>query len=252
MNDEQLDKLFKKEMTDFEVDPGAEMWATIEAELPAERKTVPLWKKSGLRYAAACMLIGGLVAIIFLQRSEAPQELQQMTKVTVRADQAEKKEKQLQVAEEPHESPLHQQAVVTKETQSTPQERQATVATAHVIEPKESTPKLDLKIPDLQIATIEPSHTDTFPQMLARTQVVEVDPIRPLIENPEEEESMLASAPKATAKVQQGIVTGILNRISDVVNPDDSKTIHFSNDEEGSLRIDIFNSLVKNRKKNKR
>lgn len=252
MNDEQLDKLFKKGLTDFEVDPGAEMWAKIEAELPAEPKIIPLWKRQGLRYAAALIILGGFAAIIFLQRSEAPQKLQQIAQTGVQQGRIETNEKQQQVAEAPDESPLAQQAEATKVDKRPKQVSQPTVAVAQVIEPTRSMPKLDLQIPELQVATIEAAHTDTFPPTLVSTQVVEVEPIRPLIENPEEEESMLANAPKAPAKVQQGIVTGILNRISDVVNPDDSKTIHFSNDEEGSLRIDIFNSLVKNRKKIRR
>jgi len=253
MNDEQLDKLFKKGLTDFEVDPGAEMWAKIEAELPAEPKIIPLWKRQGLRYVAALIILGGFAAIIFLQRSEeAPQKLQQIAQTGAQQGRIETTEKQQQVAEAPNESPLAQQAEATKVDKRPKQVSQPTVAVAQVIEAKGSTPKLDLQIPELQVATIEAGRTDTFPPTLVSTQVVEVDPIRPLIENPEEEESMLANAPKAPAKVQQGIVTGILNRISDVVNPDDSKTIHFSNDEEGSLRIDIFNSLVKNRNKIRR
>ncbi len=252
MNDEQLDKLFKKGLTDFEIDPGAEMWAKIEAELPAEPKIIPLWKRQGVRYAAALIILGGFAAIIFLQRSEAPQQRQQVARTDIRPSIFETMEKQQQIADALNESPLAQPIAATKVDKRSKQVSQPTVAVAQIIEPRASTLKLDLQIPELQVATIEAAHTDTFPPTLVSTQVVEVDPIRPLIENPEEEESMLANAPKAPAKVQQGIVTGILNRISDVVNPDDSKTIHFSNDEEGSLRIDIFNSLVKNRKKIRR
>ncbi|GHE37241.1 hypothetical protein [Sphingobacterium griseoflavum] len=252
MNNEQFDKLFKQEMTDFEVDPGADMWAKIEAELPAERKTVSIWKKSGLRYAAALLLLGGLAAMIFRQQIEAPPAREQLVKVREQPDQTEKTEQQVEVSEKGKENTLTQHARIIKANKSPHKEREAAIVKVPGLANKEAKSKLDLYIPDLHIAKIEAVQADTIPPALVNTQVVEIDPIQPLVESPDEEESMLASGSKGNAKTQQGLVTGILNRISDMVNPDQNKTIHFSNDEEGSLRIDILQSFVKNRKKNRR
>lgn len=76
---------------------------------------------------------------------------------------------------------------------------------------------------------------------------MEYIPIKPIIENPDEEESMTAS----TSESKQNVVTKVLNILSKTINQGNGSEVQFSNDDEGTLQIDLLNSLVKNKKRKK-
>ncbi|MNL41912.1 hypothetical protein D3C87_1643420 [compost metagenome] len=76
---------------------------------------------------------------------------------------------------------------------------------------------------------------------------MEYIPIKPIIENPDEEESMMAS----TSESKQNVVTKVLNILSKTINQGNGSEVQSSNDDEGTLQIDLLNSLVKNKKRKK-
>ncbi len=260
MNDEQLDKLFQDELRQRETSPNADTWAKIAATLDQERKVIPFWQKSWVRYAAAVAVVLS-VSIWAVQHAENTQQKQQTARQdftpktpipvqppvdNVTSDQNGATEGKIAQVEKvaPSEKPRNAKLVaalrgteVSSTNRTTAVHDKPTLARTSVS-----------SLPDLSVAKLQTNEQAYSDEKLKRHQVVEIDPIQPLIENPEEEETMLA----AQSPNSVGLVPGLLNKISEVVNPDENKTIHFSNDEEGSLRIDIFNSLVKNRNRKRK
>ena len=105
---------------------------------------------------------------------------------------------------------------------------------------KQSKQELQINFDNLKTATVEIDSLNRAPQLTLSS--IDVAPLKPLIENPEEEETMLASTDK------QSVITKLLNTVSGAIAPEHSKNIHFSKDEEGTLKIDLNNSLVRTRK----
>jgi len=91
--------------------------------------------------------------------------------------------------------------------------------------------------------------TDRFLQRLPdslEAVIAGVPDIEPLVVLEEEEETMLA----ATEGVKQPFgLSNILNYVVSTVDQRDEKLVTFSNDEEGSLKLDFNFGLAKNRKK---
>ncbi|TDS13915.1 hypothetical protein [Sphingobacterium paludis] len=256
MKDDQLDKLFRDRLNDLKVPPSEDIWARIDAELGTTHQALPFWKQSWLRYAAAAVLALSFAALFYnssdneientvatpIAEMQQPNSVQPIEKQTPKQPLTQQDDK-LAYMEKADTAP--ETAVKKKPSRLTE------VALAKADESRESE-KLAVELPNVKVAMVEVAPIDSLKSAtLMSHKVVEIEPIQPLIDNPEEEESMFASAP-ATPVAQKGLVAGLLNKISEVVNPDDSKTIHFSNDEEGSLRVDIFNSLVKTRKKHRK
>lgn len=255
MNDEQLDKLFQDQFNNMERSPDDDVWKKIALDLDSdEKRIIPIWKKSWVRYAAAIVLIGGVS--IWAVRNIDEQTVEKSAHIARQTQQPEAAE---DVTEKVQTNELDN-ALPTKTAEQkeeriamiTPVERKTQkegIKDDGIEKRQDHRMRIRVQLPEVKLVAFKSVTTENFNNDKLKThQVVEIDPIQPLIENPEEEETMLAARPSHGT----GLVSGLLNKISDVVNPDDSKTIHFSNDEEGSLRIDIFNSLVKNRTKKRK
>ena len=93
-------------------------------------------------------------------------------------------------------------------------------------------------------------HIALIENELPIVQVTEIEDIQPLIPVEEETETMYASA--ESVKKGNNTVTNILNKIAENIEIHDSKNLRFSADEEGSIRVDLINSLVKNRFKKRK
>lgn len=252
MNDEQLDKLFKDEFSKLEMTPDEGTWESIAADLDKQKIIVPLWRRNWVRYAAVVLLTAGVGtwAVRYYNQGQQPTPSERVASVPEKVIVQRPTEYQLPAATS---APLQRSDKTDKrlltalpQHPNVSQQQQTVVAKRHE-EPV--THRNTVYLHEVETAALTRTTADGFSNERLRThRVVEIDPIQPLIENPEEEEMMLASRPSSGA----GLVPGLLNKISEVVNPDDNKTIHFSKDEEGSLRIDIFNTLVKNRNRKRK
>jgi len=81
----------------------------------------------------------------------------------------------------------------------------------------------------------------------AESEIADVPDIEPLVVLEDEEETMLAS----TEQTKQPFgLSNILNYVVGTVDQRDEKLVTFSNDEEGSLKLDFNFGLAKNKKKN--
>src|SRR5690606_33105912 len=80
----------------------------------------------------------------------------------------------------------------------------------------------------------------------AAIEIAGVPAIEPLLVLEDEEETMLAS----TEATRQAFgLSNILNYVVGTVDQRDEKLVTFSNDEEGSLKLDFNFGLAKNKKK---
>ncbi|MGK6352473.1 hypothetical protein [Parapedobacter sp. DT-150] len=84
------------------------------------------------------------------------------------------------------------------------------------------------------------------PAMAPQEALASVPDVQPLVTLEEEEETLLAST---EAKKQPFGVSNILNYVVGAVDPREEKLVTFTNDDEGSLKLDFNFSLAKNRKK---
>ncbi|WP_437920589.1 hypothetical protein [Sphingobacterium sp. LRF_L2] len=248
MNDKQIDKLFSDYLKDKEVSPDQDLWKKISDELDRE-KVIPLWRRRWISYAAACVLIGTISWGTF-----------HYFNTDFRTDEMPRLAQQPKVLENAVKQPLSVPLTLAEETPKMPEETRESLPSSSsgespALKNENSSPneiekkklmRLEIEVAQLQQPTY--NRTADVPQHITY-RVVEIDPIQPLIENLEEEDTMLAVARPTQ---NNGLVSGLLNKISDVINPDETKTVHFSNDDEGSLRIDVYNTFVRNRTKKRK
>jgi len=254
MNDNELDKLFREQLKDQPSKPSARIWDNIEAELDRKDKKVKVLHLSWLKYAAVALAVLGTSTWWYMQQTSENTIAQQSPSVP-------------QVIEQAHEPALTEK--ITKETPTiAPEKESSTLASnrekpvlkientlrptkverAEEAEKPEETKHLMLASMSLNkpnIALPEDINDGQTP----KRRVVEIAPIRPLVDLSEDDtESMLAFTPAPT----ESVVTGILNKISDVIVSDEQKKPRFSRDEEGSFRIDFNNNFAKNRFKKRK
>lgn len=249
MNDKELDRLFKDQLENLSVSPQEDLWQKIEQQLD-ERKVVRLHRLGWVKYAAVLVACLGVTAILYLLMplqedvrivSRTPLKIEDKQAETVNSKRNERTAGTVAVEAQvdfPHAEDKHALAFVQANQSRLTAKRQVAMS------PERSTHLVKL---DMAMVTLTKSD-NIDAAILPRQRVVEVDPIQPLVENPEEEETMLASSGNS----DMGLIPNLLNRISDVLNPSENKTIQFNHDEEGSLHLDIVNSLVKNRNKKRR
>jgi hypothetical protein len=262
MENKDLDKLFHDTFNDAEQTPNDQVWQNIEAALDKQKQNiVPLQRKKGFSwwsYAAAASVLVTL-GIVFWTVEIAEDSTKQQRQIAM---QPSANETTVWQGEQHEEVPTavikgpEQEYSIAEQTQTnivatTTQPKEMPAPSIHPAE-KKTIPTLDREgiestVPntDRPLATV---HMVSTPPTY---KVTEVEDIKPLIEPEEEVESMYAS----TSTKGQGkttILTSLLNRISENVEISDTKEIRFSADEEGSLRVDVLNSLARNRNKKRR
>jgi hypothetical protein len=254
MNDKELDKLFKEQLEHHPVPPKKDIWQQIESQLD-QKKVVPLRKLSWVSYAAMTVGCLGLIALLYnimIMQSTPTGDIPTIaqkevsTRPTNTAQEPSRPAQPVIPVVKGHSGPSKQQEVAKTEAFVQKVSMREHRNTERLSRTEERRLELvELKPAGILHALTADLHIDDDTQ---QEYVISVPPVAPLIDSPETEESMLAS----TRKPAEGIVPGILNKISDALNPTDNATIQFSNDEEGFLRLDIVNSLVKNRNKKRR
>ena len=252
MNDKDLDKLFKKQLEHHQVAPQKAVWQNIESHLD-NQKTTPLRRINWMLYAATFIGCLGLLTLAYYMTQRTSEVgnpyLAHRDTVILKNHSVQKP-----YMAEGSVQPLSKENVNPR-TEQTNKQLASSVKT---IKPQKSyrkdretdiQQKHELTLVPLELSRIQTLNTrlmdtaDSLPIVYA----ISIPPIAPLIDNPEVEESMLASS-----KTSEGLVPEILNKISDALVPTDKPSLQFSQDEEGFLRFDIVNSFVKNRNKKRR
>lgn len=258
MKDQELDRLFSEGLKDQEIPAPASVWDHIEEQLDAE-KIQPIKRKNRLyiwTVAASIVLAIGIASTLFLSKEGEQEQIVQ--ELTQQSDAPEKIEDPLPNAEAEQNNDKPVELLIAKK----PVVKQKTFAKNNKEEEKEI--RKEFSQPEQRIAkasiVAEKDHTEPSKEMLLLTKVdlhelavselelntAEVAPIQPLVNIIEQEEVMYAEA-KAEPKKKQTIFTTILNTLTQNLNPLD-KTVKFSSDEEGSLKIDLHNSIAKTRR----
>ncbi|WP_140937869.1 hypothetical protein [Sphingobacterium lumbrici] len=266
MEEKDIDNLFRDAFEQAESNPPSDMWKRIEAELDKENNSIILSKKdkfSLFKYAAAAVLLLGVgVAVYVLNQEKARLTNNSNPKQTEKKEIAsipETTKKEIKVAqastsEEQNIKPLKKvvaQAVPNKKELPAKQvsaQNAATRKTQDNVENVYTPEKTEEK--SFQIAThdVNVPNKDISSQTPVR-QVTDVEQLKPLIDPEEEVNNMYASQP---VENNNTIVTNILNAISENIEISTKKDIRFRSDDEGSIRIDFINSLVKNRIKKRK
>jgi len=255
MRDENIDKLFRQAFEDREEAPHANTWDAIQAGLSP--KVIPIYRRSWFKAtstAAAVILIFGIAYFysttptdgsisVVTNASDPTKDTSYQETLTLENNvniELEKPThlKTIEYGTQPNRLPLA----------STELEKDIPNSDKTALLAKSNSP-IPIKLANLRLAkiTLDSPLTST-PRTLKTHKVVEIDPIQPLIENIEQEDILLANS----AAEEKRLLPTILNKISDVINPSDNKIIQFSQDEEGSLQLDITNSYVKSRFKKRK
>lgn len=245
MKNEDIDKLFRDHFDKLDIQPSADIWNKIEADLD-EQKIVPIKKKTKwlipLISIAATLICIGIFSLLVMEQSTS---IIETTNIVIRKQDRVGHEEQKEPVEDPieaKEEPIRFAVkALPEETQDTRNGYQITS-----VDPKVSQVDEQVALKKLKLTAEQPMLVVVDSQAQI-AHAMEYIPIKPIIENPEEEESMMAS----TSASKQNVVTKVLNILSKTINQGNGSEVQFSNDDEGTLQIDLLNTLVKNKKRKK-
>ncbi len=259
MKEEDIDKLFHNAFHEAEETPSNNVWKQIEKKLDEHRLPVQITPRryTWIKYAAAALILMGTTLILLRTnyKTELSSSAVEETDIIAEATRnngaiTEPIEQTAPLASEGidrhYVKPnLSQQITATERIKLISDKLDKTAQSQRknidlVTNCLEETKPILANIKDIQQINI----TD-----IPVRQVTEMEAIKPLIDLDEDTESMYAQAPHETAN--KNIVTTILNTISEKIEVSPTKDVRFRTDEEGSFRIDIINSLVRNRNKKK-
>lgn len=238
MESKDIDKLFQDAFEHAEETPNERVWQGISQELSNDEKVVPFFKRhiKNLSVAAAILVILGIGFSYFNSQNEITPKNQPIAYSSLNENKEEKLVNE--VTQNQDDENDHSENLVVQEAKI------STVKFATINHKEKSEPIPAKSKENLKKLTIDTDIALANAELVTR-QVTEVDDIKPLIQLDEELETMYASS-NANSE-NSTIVTKVLNKISENLEVSEFKDIRFRADEEGSLRIDIFNSLVKNR-----
>lgn len=260
--DREFDRQVHDKFKNFTPEVSTNLWSKIEEQLAREapRKVVPMVKKRGglstwWMAVAATLLIACGVAYWYQRPTEvtflygkAKTEEAEVVIPTVADLPAEIPE----VALEPIDRERWKQLFTKKEpkvskTIPTPLEEESTEEAAMKADEPMRWVATDEKQPEKPLAG---QQTEANMAMDAATVLDEalakVPDVQPLVVFDEDEETMLASV--VDSKQSFGL-SNILNYVVGTVDQREEKLVTFSNDSEGSLKLDFNFGLAKNRKK---
>lgn len=255
----EFDRQLADKFKDFKPNVPAGLWDRIATQLDAQQShpVIPLKKRRfttrWMSVAAAILMVCGMVywynrpiPVTYLQGRVATHE-----EVASDPDGIDVTAKAPTPEPIPEVEPLD---IAQLKRVFTKKNRQRTITTA--VQPK-NLPAESTEIQQLTAhETASPKDTPTAPIHAAETQPTEqafpaeavaaVPDIQPLVVLEEEEETLLAA--ENTGRQPFGI-SNILNYVVGTVDQREEKLVTFSNDDEGSLKLDFNFGLAKNRKK---
>ena len=254
MKEKELEELFRSRFNTAEETPNPSVWNNIEQALDQTpvvpiRKKNKTWRYASVAAAAVIALTIGYTQLTNTFHPEQHTEYAVLPKSTVHPT-----EDQMSSLMETPKTTAHTPTEVA--IASRPTIAALTPAISHTPAPQQvisevvETLELAEKAPREPHSAINTQHIQTVPTELSIIQVTEIEDLKPLVPVDEELESLYAST--ATSTSTSNVVTTLLNKITENIDVLDSKNLRFSADEEGSIRLDIINSLVKNRFKKRK
>ena len=247
----QFDEQLREKFEGFRPDAPAGLWEKIAAELDEQhprRRRVPTW---WMAVAATIVVVSGIVywqnrpvSVTYLHaRAEEPvfpaQKSTEPVASAAPVDTAELPAEPLDLEKLRHVFAKRERNISDKKRLRVqePVEQSAEVLGSA------ASPQLASHETEVAPADRSLRPGDTLKKV--NTAITAVPPIEPPVVL-EEEETMLASSDPAK---QPFGVSSILNYVVGTVDQRDEKLVTFSNDEEGSLKLDFNFSLARNKKK---
>jgi len=247
MESQDLDKLFRDAFEQAEETPNNRVWEGIEQELAKEKKVVPFYIKyrAQLSIAATLLLFFGIGLTFYKKTIPTGKEKIKEVLTAIENNNAPSKSEEINAQDKPEVAESIQESSnyapkrsVAKNMEEKLPVKEELAAINHVERYATEEAKANLQTDHL-LATVEadivvkPNYTE------------EVKIIEPLIET--QNSYTFAAAKEETkssivTKVLNGITKNILTKSIDI---QDNKEIEFRNDEEGSITLNIFNSLAK-------
>lgn len=250
MESKDLDKLFKDAFEHAEETPSHRVWEGIEQELAKEKKIIPFYIKYRAQLSiAATLLLFFAVGLTFFKKpipsghEKIDEVLSVIEKQTVQPD--------LNTSESEIESTVE---TPTKNLTKTIEKQ--SLANISEETPIKETPSV--VIVNSEDYTNENSPKEEILQLenIVASVSVDIEVNQPLIEeaktldpmNSDIQSSFAFTEPQEETK--SSIVTRVLNGITKniltkSIDIQENKEIEFRNDEEGSISLNIFNSLAR-------
>ncbi|MHC8947466.1 hypothetical protein [Sphingobacterium hungaricum] len=256
MKENEFDDFFKKSLENKEETPHSRVWDKIAAELDQQSKVVPFRKTSKKWYAyasiAALLMLFGVSVFLFRNQDTVESTDTQAT-VQPEIEQSITSEKPATL-----ETPKESEVLPEKKTMLAASQKIDSKKSSKVLKANEELPRTEefvenvveekenfIAVIPVKSPAIEKQTVPIEPAKVV-VAVTEVEPIQPLIDLPEYEETMIATT---KSKVKSNFVTQVLNAVSESIDISSSKDVLFSNDEEGTLKINIIDAFARNRKK---
>lgn len=264
MNDKEIDSLFKQSLKNMETPVPEDIWSNIETELNLREKKSFSLRKNKAKYAIAASLTAFLCLSIFLYKLMHPYDDVTKNKLTAHYDvqkpvnldkgletdhnRGTMKEKQPTI--DPYTSSNSESSSETGHYKLTSQtDRSQPIEKLHIEKtknPEHTDPPVNIFQANMgdHMLTLSEEAKASLPEIEFETADITIAPIKPLIQLPEQEDIMYARNLESPKK---SLVTRILNTISENLVSKSGTSLEFSNDEEGTIKIDIINSLARNR-----
>lgn len=253
----EFDKQLREKFEGFRPEAPTGLWNKIAAQLdgeeprsvvpmPAKRRRFPTW---WMAVAATLLVVCGVlywqsrpVSVMYLHAQLDTEEVPEKAVVKPNA-----REKAPESKAEPLDLERLRRVFARRNRAVNVKERPQVAAR----EPQpEEVRREEAVDPPQQLATSEPENPSfdilSKQRDSLESEIAHVPDIEPLVVVEDEEETMLAS----TEQIRQPFgLSNILNYVVGTVDQRDEKLVTFSNDEEGSLKLDFNFGLAKNKKK---
>ncbi|SEL51110.1 hypothetical protein [Parapedobacter koreensis] len=261
----EFDRQLREKFSDFKPEAAADLWDKIAAQLDAQehgrvvamatkkRRSPTWWISVAAALLAVCSVVYWFnrpVSVTYLQRPLADAAVAKPAAPTVVEESAaEPPIERLDIARlkrvfarkdkrSDRNIAVRPLDTMTQNSGQPVQNRGDQRLATHKVAPPE-TPTLEAK--RVAAVTLPVEQPEAVEEVLAS-----VPDIQPLVVLEEEEETMLASAEEGK---QHFGISNILNYVVGTVDQREEKLVTFSNDGEGSLKLDFNFGLAKNRKK---
>lgn len=253
MKDNELDAIFQSHVEHVEELPNPEIWNRINHELAEqEKRNSKKVVKKTLWYfgtAAAVAIMVGIFAFWYTQNKApiASQEIVSQRDLPPFERETPKMEGPTSIQKKSEESllPKPEKIVISLIAKTSPSSTPIE-STRTIKKPYDDTPNQQVLAAQVEKAMFKADtikHQITLPNPTAS---LEAPPLKPLVQNPEEEDTMIARTDSPNRKPIS--IGGILNSLIGKVDKSEGKTLEFHTDEEGSISIQY---IAKNKKKNK-
>ncbi len=266
--DGEFDRQLREKFDNFTPEVSADLWDKIEAQLDAtpNHGAVPMAKLHRrlpnwwMAVAATILMVCGVaywynrpIEVTYLQGQAA---IAEKDEAKTEANVSDVPEQKSALAPEPLDTERLKQLFAKKE-----RKRQG-INPARAEDVHEATPKTRsdevVKAQQWVATTVQEKETPFAERMTTATAedvmdqvgqleeaLAKVPDVQPLVVLTDEEETMLAS----TEGKQSFGLSNILNYVVSTVDQREEKLVTFSNDREGSLKLDFNFGLAKNKKK---